>query len=77
MGDASTTSGTTPKDKIPTTQDDPSTSDIPQVLSKTQQEKEKKRKLKARVVVEHFDIIKETFWAERPWILEGKAPRAA
>ncbi|THW44075.1 tRNAHis guanylyltransferase [Aureobasidium pullulans] len=38
-------------------------------LSKTQMEKERKRKQKARVVVEHVDIIKDKFWQENPWIL--------
>ncbi|THY61092.1 hypothetical protein D6C97_03582 [Aureobasidium pullulans] len=38
-------------------------------LSKTQLEKERKRKQKARVVVEHVDIIKDKFWQENPWIL--------
>ncbi|THX55101.1 tRNAHis guanylyltransferase [Aureobasidium pullulans] len=38
-------------------------------LSKTQMEKERKRKQKARLVVEHVDIIKDKFWQENPWIL--------
>lgn len=33
-------------------------------------EKERKRKQKARVVVEHVDIIKDKFWQENSWILE-------
>lgn len=46
--------------------------------SKTQAEKEKKRRTKARVVIEHLDIIKDEFWDKRPWILSnrpGKVPK--
>ncbi|KXT01912.1 hypothetical protein AC578_2539 [Pseudocercospora eumusae] len=42
------------------------------VMSKTQLEKERKRKMKARIVVEHVDIIGDGFWDDRPWILNGK-----
>lgn len=38
-------------------------------LSKTQLEKEKKRKMKARIVVEHVDLIGNGFWEERPYLL--------
>lgn len=38
-------------------------------LSKTQQEKQRKRRAKAVVTIEHVDIIKDMFWDERPWIL--------
>jgi tRNA(His) guanylyltransferase len=41
------------------------------VLSKTQGEKMRKARAKARVVVEHVDIHKDEFWAKRPWILSG------
>lgn len=41
--------------------------------SKTQQEKEKRKKAKARITVLHLDIIRDEFWAQRPWILLGKA----
>src|SRR2546421_12801798 len=41
------------------------------VLSKTQSEKMRKARTKARVVVEHVDIHKDEFWAKRPWILGG------
>ncbi|TWU75355.1 tRNA-His guanylyltransferase [Metarhizium rileyi] len=50
----------------------------PITQSKTQTEKDKKRRAKARVVVEHLDIIKDDFWDRRPWILSnkpGKAPK--
>lgn len=40
--------------------------------SKTQAEKEKKKRSKARVVVEHLDIIQDEFWNRRPWILSNK-----
>ena len=44
-------------------------------ISKTQIEKMKKAKAKAKVVVEHVDIIKNDFWEKRPWILSGKPGR--
>lgn len=40
--------------------------------SKTQAEREKKKRTKARVVIEHLDVIKDEFWNERPWILSNK-----
>lgn len=40
--------------------------------SKTQAEKDKKKRAKASVVVEHIDIIKDEFWDKRPWILSNK-----
>ncbi|KAK8245990.1 tRNAHis guanylyltransferase-like protein Thg1 [Phyllosticta capitalensis] len=43
------------------------------VVSKTQAEKEKKRRAKAGVKVEHVDVIKDEFWQRRPWILSGRA----
>lgn len=45
----------------------------PKPLSKTQAEKERKRRQKARVVVEHVDIIKDAFWDARPWILASSS----
>lgn len=42
-------------------------------LSKTAAEKEKKRRAKATVAVEHVDIIRDDFWLRRPWILSGRA----
>ncbi|KAF1988548.1 tRNAHis guanylyltransferase [Aulographum hederae CBS 113979] len=42
-------------------------------LSKTAAEKEKKIRSKARIAVEHVDIIKDDFWERRPWILSGKS----
>ncbi|KAF5684992.1 tRNA(His) guanylyltransferase [Fusarium circinatum] len=40
--------------------------------SKSQKEKDKKSRNKARVVVEHMDIIKDDFWNQRPWLLSNK-----
>ncbi|KAM5355504.1 hypothetical protein ACJ41O_002150 [Fusarium nematophilum] len=40
--------------------------------SKSQREKDKKSRAKARVVVEHLDIIKDDFWDQRPWLLSNK-----
>ena len=44
--------------------------------SKSQSEKDKKRRAKANVVVEHLDIIKDDFWEKRPWILSNKPGKA-
>ena len=43
-----------------------------EAISKTQQEKRRKTRAKAKIVVEHVDIIKDDFWERRPWILSGK-----
>lgn len=40
--------------------------------SKTQLGKERKRKLKAKIGIEHIDIIGDAFWNARPYILAGK-----
>ncbi|KAI2603941.1 tRNA guanylyltransferase [Hypoxylon fragiforme] len=40
--------------------------------SKTQDDKDKKRRAKAVVVVNHLDIIKDDFWERRPWLLSNK-----
>lgn len=47
---------------------------VPEKLSKTQQEKQRKAKAKAQVVVRHVDIIKDDFWQQHPWILSGQPP---
>ncbi|MCJ1333966.1 tRNA-His guanylyltransferase [Thelotrema lepadinum] len=39
------------------------------VTSKTQREKERKRKQKAQITVDNVDIIKDTFWDGKPWLL--------
>ncbi|KAH7321277.1 putative tRNAHis guanylyltransferase [Stachybotrys elegans] len=46
--------------------------------SKSQSEGDKKRRAKAKIVVQHLDIIKDDFWNRRPWILSnkpGKVPK--
>ncbi|RDW73082.1 hypothetical protein BP6252_06989 [Coleophoma cylindrospora] len=47
-------------------------------LSKTQAEKDRKRRAKARITVQHVDMIKDEFWERRPWLLSnkpGKVPK--
>jgi tRNA(His) guanylyltransferase len=39
--------------------------------SKTQAENDKRR-AKARITVQHVDIIKDEFWERRPWLLSNK-----
>lgn len=54
-------------------QDTEETTSTPQeAASRTQQDKIRKLRRKARVVVEHVDIIKDDFWERRPWILSNK-----
>ncbi|QUC21481.1 uncharacterized protein UV8b_05724 [Ustilaginoidea virens] len=51
-----------------------------QQQSKSRAEKDRKKRAKARVVVEHMDMIKDDFWDRRPWILSnkpGKVPKEA
>ncbi|EPE35138.1 tRNA(His) guanylyltransferase [Glarea lozoyensis ATCC 20868] len=43
-----------------------------QQLSKTQEEKDRKRRAKARITVQHVDMIKDEFWERRPWLLSNK-----
>ena len=45
----------------------------PVQMSRTQKEKDRKKRSKAKVVVAHVDLIKDDFWEKRPWILSGKA----
>ncbi|KAK1073428.1 tRNA-His guanylyltransferase [Friedmanniomyces endolithicus] len=40
--------------------------------SKTQLEKDRKRKQKAQIVVDHPDIIGDTFWTAHPYVLASK-----
>ncbi|KAF2091210.1 tRNAHis guanylyltransferase [Saccharata proteae CBS 121410] len=42
-------------------------------VSKTAKEKERKRRSKATIAVEHVDLIRDEFWVKRPWILSGRA----
>ncbi len=44
----------------------------PAQQSKTKVESDKKRRAKARITVEHMDIIKDDFWDRRPWLLSGR-----
>lgn len=44
--------------------------------SKTQREKERKRRAKAPIVVEHLDTIKDEFWERRPWLLSDRPTKA-
>lgn len=44
----------------------------PAQLSKKQAESDRKKRAKARMLVEHLDIIKDDFWDRRPWLLSGK-----
>ncbi|KAL4871235.1 hypothetical protein BDV12DRAFT_32658 [Aspergillus spectabilis] len=46
-------------------------------VSRSQQEKVRKLRRKAPVVVEHVDIIKDDFWEKRPWIISGKPGKLA
>jgi len=41
-------------------------------MSKTQAEKMRKIRQKAKVVTRHVDIIRDEFWVQRPWIKSGK-----
>lgn len=43
-----------------------------QELSKTQAEKDRKKRAKAKITVQHVDIIKDDFWETRPWLLSNK-----
>ncbi|KAL6713868.1 tRNA-His guanylyltransferase [Lecanora helva] len=38
-------------------------------MSKNQRDKQRKRQSKAKIVVEHLDIIKDDFWRQRPWLI--------
>jgi len=44
----------------------------PAQQSKSKAESDKKKRAKARITIEHMDIIKDDFWERRPWILSGK-----
>lgn len=47
-------------------------------ISRTQAEKDRKTRAKARITVQHVDIIKDDFWDRRPWLLSnqpGKIPK--
>ena len=44
-------------------------------MSKTQAEKVRKARRKAKVVTRHVDIIRDEFWVQRPWLRSGKPGR--
>lgn len=46
-------------------------------MSKTQAEKHQKLRRKARIAVQHVDMIKDDFWERRPWILSNKPGKVA
>jgi hypothetical protein len=46
--------------------------DLSVAMSRSALEKERKRKRKAEIVVEHVDLIQKGFWEERPYVLAGK-----
>lgn len=41
-------------------------------LSKTQRDKERKKRGKAKVLIEHIDLIRDEFWEKRGWLMSGK-----
>ena len=45
----------------------------PAQMSRTQKDRDRKKRSKARIITEHVDLIKDDFWEKRPWILSGKA----
>ena len=45
------------------------------VTSRTQADKIRKERAKAKVMVSHTDLIKDEFWERRPWILSGTPGR--
>lgn len=44
----------------------------PAHMSRTQKDKDRKKRSKAKIITEHVDLIKDDFWEKRPWILSGK-----
>ncbi|CBX97916.1 hypothetical protein LEMA_P093250.1 [Plenodomus lingam JN3] len=44
----------------------------PVQMSRTQKDRDRKKRSKAKIIMEHVDIIKDEFWEKRPWILSGK-----
>ena len=46
--------------------------DLSVAMSRSALEKERKRKMKAEIVVEHVDLIQKDFWEARLYILAGK-----
>jgi tRNA(His) guanylyltransferase len=48
-----------------------------EVLSKTQAERWRKARRKAKVVTLHVDVIRDNFWDQRPWLRSGKPGQPA
>lgn len=44
----------------------------PMQISNRQKDKERKKRSRAQILIEHVDIIKDEFWERRPWILSGR-----
>lgn len=65
-------SGSTKKTRAPAANKEAS-SGRPVQMSRTQKEKDRKKRSKAKIVVAHVDLIKDDFWEKRSWILSGKA----
>lgn len=59
------------KNRAPTANQE-SGSGRPALISRTQKEKDRKKRCKAKIITEHVDLIKDCFWEKRPWILSGK-----
>lgn len=57
-------------------EEDEEPSAVPETFSKTQMEKQRRARRKAKVVTMHVDIIRDEFWLERPWLRSGKAGRS-
>ncbi|RKF80341.1 tRNA guanylyltransferase [Golovinomyces cichoracearum] len=41
-------------------------------ISKAEEERNRKRKVKAGIILQHLDIIKDEFWVKRPWLISNK-----
>jgi len=46
-----------------------------ETMSKTQAEKMRKARRRAKVITRHVDIIRDEFWDQRPWLKTGKPGR--
>jgi tRNA(His) guanylyltransferase len=52
--------------------DEKASSGRPTHMSRTQKDKDRKKRSKAKILTEHVDLIKDDFWEKRPWILSGR-----
>ena len=55
-----------------TREDEDKESAVPEPVSKAHAEKMKTARRKTKVVTMHVDIIRDDFWAQRPWLRTGK-----